>query len=136
VVADRAARDGRRRVGLLGTNRTMEASVYPRALAARQVASEIPAAADRAVLDELINSELVNDVFTDDARRECVRIIKRLAASGCDSVALACTEIPLLLTADDSPLPTLESTVLLARAAFEVAVGRQVMPSWRGGPPT
>ena len=53
---------------------------------------------------------------------------------GCDSVALVCTEIPLLVTADVSPLPILDSTRLLARAAVDVALGERPMPSWRGGP--
>jgi aspartate racemase len=44
-------------------------------------------------------------------------VIARLGARGCDAVALACTEIPLLVRADESPLPTLDSTRLLARAA-------------------
>jgi aspartate racemase len=63
-----------------------------------------------------------------------VRIIDELAAQGCDAVALVCTEIPLLVTRDVSPLPTLDSTRLLARAAVEVAVGERPMPDWRGGP--
>lgn len=57
-----------------------------------------------------------------------------LAERGCDAVALVCTEIPLLITPDVSPLPTLDSTRLLARAAFDVAVGRRPLPAWRGGP--
>jgi aspartate/glutamate racemase len=73
-------------------------------------------------------------VFTDRSRREFVRIIEQMAERGCDAVALACTEIPLLIAPDDSPLPTLDSTRLLARAAFEVAIGRQALPTWRGGP--
>jgi aspartate racemase len=51
-----------------------------------------------------------------------------------DAVALVCTEIPLLVTPEISPLPTLDSTRLLAHAAFEVAVGRRPLPTWRGGP--
>jgi aspartate racemase len=135
VVADRAACDGRQRVGLLGTGHTMTGPVYPRALAARQIATEIPGEHDRAILDEIIVSELVNGVFTDGARQECARIIERLAARGCDAVALACTEIPLLLPSHACPLPALDSTRLLARAAFEVAAGRRALPAWRGGPP-
>jgi aspartate racemase len=73
-------------------------------------------------------------VFTASSRQEYVRIIERLAARGCDAVALVCTEIPLLVTPDASPLPTLDSTRLLARAAFDVAVGQRPMPTWRGGP--
>jgi len=134
VVADQAAGDGRKRVGLLGTRHTMEGPVYPRALARRQIAAAIPAERDRAILDEMIIGELVNGVFTDKARQECVDIIERLAAQGCDAVALACTEIPLVLPSDACPLPSLDSTRLLARAAFEVAAGHRALPSWRGGP--
>jgi aspartate racemase len=59
-----------------------------------------------------------------------------MAAHGCDSVALVCTEIPLLVTADVSPLPILDSTRLLAAAAADVALGERAMPEWRGGPIT
>jgi Aspartate racemase len=72
--------------------------------------------------------------FSDSSRQQYVHVIERLRTRGCDAVALVCTEIPLLVTPDISPLPTLDSTRLLARAAFEVAVGQQPMPSWRGGP--
>ena len=57
-----------------------------------------------------------------------------MADRGCDAVALACTEIPMLVAPGDSPLPTLDSTRLLAHAAFDVAVGKEPMPTWRGGP--
>jgi aspartate racemase len=135
VVADQAARDGRTRVGVLGTRYLMDGPVYPRALAARGIAAEVPAADDRRVVNEIIFEELVNGVFTTVSRRRYVRVVERLAARGCDAVALVCTEIPLLLTPDASPLPTLDSTRLLARAAFGVAVGHRALPTWRGGPP-
>jgi aspartate racemase len=134
VVADQAARDGRTRVGVLGTRYLMDGPVYPRAFAARGIAAEVPEAGDRKVVNEIIFKELVNGVFTSSSLQEYVRIIERLAGRGCDAVALVCTEIPLLVTSDASPLPTLDSTRLLARAAFDVAVGDQVMPTWRGGP--
>jgi aspartate racemase len=74
-------------------------------------------------------------VFTEASRQRYVEIIDRLKLEeGCDGVALVCTEIPLLVTADLSPLPTLDSTRLLARAGFEVASGRRPLPNWRGGP--
>jgi aspartate racemase len=134
VVAGQAAHERRRRVGVLGTRYLMDGQLYPRAFAAHGIAAEVPAAGDRSVINEIIFGELVNGVFTDSSRQEYVRIIERLAARGCDAVALACTEIPLLVTPDVSPLPTLDSTRILARAAFDVAVGRQPMPAWRGGP--
>lgn len=134
VVAGQAARDGRRRVGVLGTRYTMDGPLYPAALAARGIAAEVPGPDDRALIDKIIFDELVNGVFTAGSRAEYVRIIGQLAGRGCDAVALVCTEIPLLVTPEDSPLPTLDSTRLLARAAFGVAVGEQAMPGWRGGP--
>ena len=134
VVAGHAARDGRRRVGVLGTRYLMEGPVYPRALAGRGIATELPDADDRQIINEIIFDELVNGVFSTASRQEYVRIIEQLADGGCDAVALVCTEIPLLVSPDASPLPTLDSTRLLARAAFDVAVGHRAMPTWRGGP--
>jgi aspartate racemase len=134
VVADRAAADGHRRVGVLGTRYTMDGPVYPRALTARGIAAEVPDVGDRQMINRVIFEELVNGVFSEDSRREYVAVIERLASRGCDAVALVCTEIPLLVTPDVSPLPTLDSTRLLARAALEVALGDRPMPTWRGGP--
>jgi aspartate racemase len=94
----------------------------------------LPDADDRRLVDSVIFEELVNGDFRDGSRREYVRVIELLASRGADAVALVCTEIPLLVTPADSPLPTLDSTRLLARAAFEVAVGRRAMPTRRGGP--
>lgn len=134
VVADRAAADGRTRVGVLGTRFTMDGPLYPRALAARGIAAEVPDPDDRTLVDEIIFKELVNGVISEESRQAYVRVIERLAEQGCDAVALVCTEIPLLITPEVSPLPTLDSTRLLARAAYEVAVGERPMPDWRGGP--
>jgi aspartate racemase len=133
-VADQAARDGRTRVGVLGTSYTMDGPVYPRALGSRGIAAEIPGEEDRRVLNRIIFDELVNAVFTDGSRQEYVWVIERLAGRGCDAVALVCTEIPMLVAPQDSPIPTLDSTRLLAHAAFDVAVGKRPMPAWRGGP--
>jgi aspartate/glutamate racemase len=135
VVAGQAAREGRRRVAVLGTKYLMDSPLYPRVLGDRGIACELPAAADRPVLNEIIFSELVHGVFTDSARQEYLRVIGGLAARGCDAVALVCTEIPLLIPAGVAPLPTLDSTRLLARAAYLTAVGEHPLPGWRGGPP-
>lgn len=134
VVAERAAVDGRRRVGVLGTRFLVESPVYPSALGGRGIDIVLPEAEDRRLVDAVIFDELVNGEFRDDSRRKYVRVIERLASRGADAVALVCTEIPLLVSPSDSPLPTLDSTRLLARAAFEVAVGRRPVPTWRGGP--
>ena len=133
-LADLAARAGYRRVGVLGTRYSMDGPVYPRALGSRGIATAVPGAEDRGLIDKIIFAELVNGVVTDQSRREYVRVIEQLAVRGCDAVALACTEISLLVTPEVAPLPTLDSTRILARAAFDVAAGARPMPTWRGGP--
>ena len=135
VVADRAARDGRRKIAILGTDWTMTGPVYPGALGRRGLAWEIPDEGDRRVIHDIIMDELCLGELRDESRAAYVAIIDKLAARGCDAVALVCTEIPLLIGAADSPLPILDSTRLLACAAVDVALGGCAMPDWRGGPP-
>ncbi len=134
VVAERAHAEGRRRVGVLGTEWTMTGPVYPAAFARRGIAWEIPGAAERETIHRVIFDELCLGIFRDESRTEYVGIIAGLAGRGCDAVALVCTEIPLLVTAEVSPLPILDSTRLLAHAAVAVALGDRPMPAWRGGP--
>jgi aspartate racemase len=136
VVADQAADDGRKRVGVLGTKYVMESPLYPRAFAARGIDAELPDEKDRSLINRIIFDELVNGIFTERSRRDHVRVIERLAERGCDSVALVCTEIPLLVTPEVAPLPTLDSTRLVTRAAVDVAFGDRPLPTWRGGPVT
>lgn len=134
VVAEEALRRGMTKVGVLGTRFTMDGPVYRRALAARGVGFAVPEPAERAVIDRIIFEELVKGRFADEARGFYVGVIATLKAQGCDGVALVCTEIPLLVTPAVSPLPTLDSTRLLARAALDVATGVRAAPTWRGGP--
>jgi len=134
VVAEQARRDGRTKVGILGTNWTMTGPVYPGALGRRGMGWAVPDEADRRLVHDIIMDELCLGTFTDQARAIYVGIIEKLKAEGCDAVALVCTEIPLLITQDVSPLPILDSTRLLAAAAVDVALGDAPMPQWRGGP--
>jgi aspartate racemase len=134
IVADEAARRRFRKVGVLGTRYTMDGPVYPRALDARDIAHAVPDAGDRETVNRIIFDELVAGIIKDDSRAAYLAVIGRLRAAGCDAVALVCTEIPLLVTPEVSPLPTLDSTRLLAKAAFAVATGAQPLPTWRGGP--
>ena len=135
VVAEQAAGLGMTRVVVLGTRFTMAGPVYRRALQAAGIEPVFPNDEERADVDRIIFDELVEGVFTDTSRARYVQIIDRLKREeGCDGAALVCTEIPLLVTPDVSPLPTLDSTRLLARAAFEVCTGKRDFPTWRGGP--
>lgn len=134
VVAEQARRNRRTKVGILGTDWTMTGPVYPGALGRRGMEWVIPDAKDRELIHHVIMDELCLGTVSDTSRENYVRIIEKLADQGCDAVALVCTEIPLLITAEVSPLPILDSTRLLARAAVDVALGERPMPEWRGGP--
>ncbi len=116
------AADGRRRLALLGTRYLMEGPVYPPALEARGLEWRIPEPAERQRINEVIFDELVYGRFEQSARREFHEILARMREAGCDAAILGCTEIPLLLRADEAPLPVLDSTRLLARAALRAAV--------------
>ena len=134
VVADEAQQRGFRKVGILGTKYTMTGPVYPGALGRRGIGWDMPDEADRTIINAIIFDELCLGIVRDEARDAFVRIIDKLAERGCDAVALVCTEIPLLISDAVSPLPILDSTRRLAKAAVAVAVGDQPMPEWRGGP--
>lgn len=133
VVAQCAQADGRKRVALLGTRWTMTGPAYPAAFARAGVELLAPEPQERALIDTIIFEKLCQGVIDDSSRAAFVRIIERMGGAGCDAVALSCTEIPLLITPEVSPLPTLDSTRLLARAAVGVSLGEIAMPTWRGG---
>ncbi|HEX8686650.1 MAG TPA: amino acid racemase, partial [Pyrinomonadaceae bacterium] len=116
AVAEEARRAGYARLGILGTKYLMEGGVYPEALEGFGIESEIPDEADRVRINEIIFKELVNGLFPEASRLYLNEAADRLKARGCDAVVLGCTEIPLIVRPDDTPLPTLDSTRLLARA--------------------
>ena len=105
-------------LGITGTKYLMTGPVYPETLKEFGITCQIPDEVDRNQIDSIIFSELVNGIFKEESRMYFNRIIQKLKDGGCDAVILGCTEIPLLVNPDDCPLPTLDSTRLLARAAL------------------
>jgi aspartate racemase len=120
-VSIEAQRRGFKQVAVLGTRYLMEGPVYRTKLAAAGIGFRVPNAGQRARINQTIYDELVNARFTSESREYFQNVIGELGANGCDAVALACTEIPLLIDAADSPLPILDSTRILARAALREA---------------
>lgn len=131
VVADAAVGRGFRRLGLTGTRWLVESDIYPEKLAARGLEHVRPSAAEREEVNRIIMDELVYGVFKPEAVAHFRRVIGRLKDEGCDAVILGCTEIPLVMDDSNSPLPTLDSTRLLGRAALRRAVQRAAAPAWK-----
>ncbi|HEY8053640.1 MAG TPA: amino acid racemase [Steroidobacteraceae bacterium] len=118
VVATEALARGYHRLGVTGTRYLVDSEVYPDKLSARGLSYLRPAAGERAEINRIIFDELVCGVSTDAAVEYFQRVITRMKAEGCDAVILGCTEIPLIINDGNSPLPTLDSTRLLARASL------------------
>lgn len=122
VVAAEAAARGYRRVGLTGTRWLVDSAVYPDRLAARGIDCVRPGEDERSEINRIIMEELVPGVVKADSVARFQAVIAGLREQGCDAVILGCTEIPLIIGDANSPLPTLDSTRLLARAALRRAV--------------
>jgi aspartate racemase len=122
VVAREAQRKGFRRLAITGTKYTMEGPVYPEKLASMGIETESPTEDERDQIDRIIFDELVYGKTEAPSLACFQKVIARMKAEGCDAVVLGCTEIPLLINAGNSPLPPLDSTRLLARAAVDKAL--------------
>lgn len=122
VVATQAAERGFRRIGLTGTRWLVDSEVYPEKLAARGLEFLRPSPDERGEINRIIMDELVYGIFKPEAIATFQRVIGRMKDEGCDAVVLGCTEIPLIMDDANSPLPTLDSTRLLARAALQRAM--------------
>jgi aspartate racemase len=123
VVASEAAQRGFRRLAITGTKWLVESDVYPARLRERGLEFARPREDEREEINRIIMDELVCGSFRPQAVAYFQDVIARMQDEGCDAVVLGCTEIPLLMSDGNSPLPTLDSTRLLARAALRRAVG-------------
>ena len=122
VVGEEAKQKRFKHLGILGTKYLMNSPVYSDALKKFGITCEIPGVPDQDKIDKIIFVELINGVFSEESKKEFNKIIQKLAKNGCDAVVLGCTELPLLVDPSDCPLPTLDSTRLLARAAIKKAL--------------
>ncbi len=124
-VAKEAVKNRFRKLGILGTRYLVESSVYPEKLETFGIDYILPEPKEREQINNIIFDELVNGILLNKSRNYFVEVIERLKENGCDAVVLGCTEIPLIITPEVSPLPVLDSTRILARAALKKAVGKE-----------
>ncbi len=121
-VAAEADRRGFLRIAITGTRWLTESEVYPEKFVRRALGYLRPFLAEREEINRVIMDELVYGVFKPEAVAYLQKVIERMKVEGCDAVVLGCTELPLIMNDGNSPLPTLDSTRLLARAAIHRAI--------------
>lgn len=127
AVAEEACLKGYKKLGITGTRYLMTGPVYPGRLESCGLQWAVPGQQDRSMIDRIIFDELVNGVFREQSRAYFNEVFQKLKDRGCDAVVLGCTEIPLLVDPGDCPLPVLDSTRLLARAALKRALSETSM---------
>ena len=122
VTAAKAQHDNLKTLGVLGTASLVRSNLYPRVLAKYGIQATRPADATIEEVDRIIFEELVPGRIVPASRKRLSTIIEELQNQGCDGVILGCTEIPLIIGQEDSVLPILDTTRLLARAALDHAL--------------
>lgn len=114
---------GLKKVGLLATRFTMEEAFYrDRLIQQHGLNVVLPTAADRALVHRVIYDELCRGKIVEDSRREYRRIMAQLVAQGAQGIVLGCTEISLLVSADDASVALFDTTALHARAVVDWAL--------------
>ncbi|MGC2695576.1 MAG: amino acid racemase [Candidatus Angelobacter sp.] len=117
-----AKRRGFKKLGLTGTKFLVNGPVYPEWLEKLGIGYVLPTVAQQERINSIIFEELVRGRQTPEALNYFQQVIECFKVQGCDAVVLGCTEIPLLIGDGESPLPTLDSTRTLARAALRHAL--------------
>lgn len=122
AAGEAATRAGVRAIGLLGTAFTMEQSFYRDRLARHGVSTLVPDPAGRKIVHDIIYGELVHGVVREESRERYREIIRRLVADGAQGIILGCTEIEMLISADDASVPVFPTTALHVDAAMTLAL--------------
>ncbi len=121
-VANEAEKRRYKKVGLIGTQITLDSSFYQEKLSKHGITVVLPGQQDRNLVYRITFDELVAAQFTAESRAYFTGLISEMRGAGCEAVALGCTEVPLIITEENSPLPILDSTRLLARAALKASL--------------
>ncbi len=128
VVCEEIVSNKWNKAGLLGTKWTMTGSVYSRAMESRNLTRLIPNETQMGEINQAIFKELCQGKFEEETIKMFQDAILMLKQQGAQCVILGCTEIPLIINAENSPLPILDSTGLLARNAVKYALSEMDLP--------
>jgi len=110
------------RPGLMATAFTMKQRFYLDRLEVAGLSPIVPETDDRAETHRIIYEELCKDITTSASREQYEEIAKRLRDAGADCLILGCTEVGLLLSETNSPLPVFDTTLIHCQAALDAAL--------------
>lgn len=122
LVAKRVEADGRKTVGIIGTKMVTSGSTYQTHLGLRGVRVLAPEPAEAEALDGIIFGELIYGKILPASQKRVLGIIKELAGRGCEGVILGCSEAPLLVTPENSPIPVYDAADILSEGAIRHAL--------------
>ncbi|MBS0054836.1 aspartate/glutamate racemase family protein [Yersinia sp. Marseille-Q3913] len=123
ATAAQIKQQGINKIGLLGTRYTMEQDFYRGRLTKKHDIEVItPDSADREIINRIIYEELCLGVINDISRQEYRRVIGKLEQQGVQGIIFGCTEITLLVNAQDASVPVFDTTAIHAKAAAEYAL--------------
>lgn len=108
-------RQGLTKVGLLGTRFTMEQNFYKDGLKRHGISTLIPDADDRQTIHTIIYQELCKGILSPESKAACLDIVSRLTSRGAEGIVLGCTEIPMLIKQEDTPVRLFDTTYIHAR---------------------
>jgi aspartate racemase len=120
-VGRQAQREGYRRLGVTGTKFLVRGPVYPQKLQDMGIGCVRPGERQQETINDIIFLELVRGIRKIESLFYFEQVVEDLKNRGCDAVVLGCTELPLLVAEERMPLPCLDSTRILARAALRYA---------------
>jgi aspartate racemase len=126
ATAGELVNDGRKKVGLLGTRYTMEKDFYKQRLKDKfDIEVVVPDEAQREILHNIVYEELCLGIIADESRNKVLAMIDSLHQQGAECIILGCTEIPLLVTQQDTDIPLYDTTAIHARCAVELALAHK-----------
>ncbi|MBI5388811.1 amino acid racemase [Candidatus Woesearchaeota archaeon] len=118
IVAEECAAKNYKKVGVLGVGITMKNGLFKKPLQEKGIVSLVPEEAEQKIINDIIYQQIVPGVVKKDSVTRIVHIIAGFQKKGCDAIILGCTELPIVITAKNSPLPYIDTTRLLAEKAL------------------
>ncbi|MBP9817898.1 amino acid racemase [Candidatus Shapirobacteria bacterium] len=122
TAAEECVTRGFKKVAVLGVGITMSSGLYKESLEGKGIEYRVPEEEQQKIINKIIYEEIVPARVTKESVGVVIKIIEKLKEEGCDGVILGCTELPIIITEDNSPIPFIDTTRLLAKKVLEMSL--------------